>query len=152
MCLSTIHIYIILKLWGGRGTGKTCLSTIHIYIILKLLMISCWIPSAWVPYIFTSFSNCMPCSSFNRAAWVPYIFTSFSNSKTCSRQIGHSLSTIHIYIILKRLNLTITLFMGLSTIHIYIILKPQIQKWNAFIRIKSTVLKFFSIFHICLHL
>ena len=35
---------------------------------------------AWVPYIFTSFSNSVVLITFNVYAWVPYIFTSFSNS------------------------------------------------------------------------
>ena len=79
----------------------------------------------WVPYIFTSFSNyAWPCNRVP-SVWVPYIFTSFSNnrlflwdpgefeyhtflhhSQTRSKHERNAggLSTIHFYIILKRLS------------------------------------------------
>ena len=37
--LSTIHFYIILKLWTCRQANRVSLSTIHFYIILKLVVV-----------------------------------------------------------------------------------------------------------------
>ena len=37
---------------------------------------------AWVPYVFTSFSNGFSTAKVRFIAWVPYVFTSFSN-KSC---------------------------------------------------------------------
>ena len=121
--LSTIHFYIILKRETVNMHRASCLSTIHFYIILKRSGIIAVVDFVWVPYIFTSFSNCWrrdgkchevwvpyiftsfsnnnPVRINEAFVWVPYIFTSFSNSKTMWVGCLNSLSTIHFYIILK---------------------------------------------------
>ena len=52
-------------------------------------------------------------------------FTSFSNRTIAWPGISARLSTIHIYIILKRTEQSTSDFVRLSTIHIYIILKQK---------------------------
>ena len=58
LCLNTIHIYIILKPPHDSAPLLSCLNTIHIYIILKLSFQYHRLKCVWIPYIFTSFSNC----------------------------------------------------------------------------------------------
>ena len=99
--LSTIHFYIILKQTAAVNGIYIGLSTIHFYIILKQAFETKNVISAWVPYIFTSFSNTQHLIYISSLAWVPYIFTSFSNHLLFTKHFPGSLSTIHFYIILK---------------------------------------------------
>ena len=101
---------------------------------------------AWVPYIFTSFSNRNPHSSF--CLWLEYHTFLHHSQTNRSRQwniyrleyhtfLHHSqtgfwnekchicLSTIHFYIILKHPAFNLYKQFSLSTIHFYIILKPS---------------------------
>ena len=55
------------------------LSTIRFYIILKPTSLMSGSATAWVPYVFTSFSNRGSKAIWRTKAWVPYVFTSFSN-------------------------------------------------------------------------
>ena len=97
-----------------RYQDDQCLSTIHFYIILKHIVCIVY------------YQHCLSTIHF-------YIILKLS---PCSPLKPQSLSTIHFYIILKRKEYMRENGYRLSTIHFYIILKPQIQKWNAIIRIK----------------
>ena len=78
-CLSTIHLYIILKLCSVNQFIKFCLSTIHLYIILK----QCYSISV----------------SFSSLSTIHLYIILKPNNRWYVWEC--SLSTIHLYIILK---------------------------------------------------
>ena len=140
------HTYLHHSQTYAKNTPERLgLSTILIYIILKRLGRQKTLLPAWVPYLFTSFSNIILLWCREEEAWVPYLFTSFSNKSMPQNKGRLCLSTILIYIILKRCCYAVLIASlleyhtylhhsqtfeatkeqrnGLSTILIYIILK-----------------------------
>ena len=78
-CLNTIRFYIILKPRLRTLPSEVRLNTIRFYIILKPTGALLILAIVWIPYVFTSFSNCVNHSGSTPVVWIPYVFTSFSN-------------------------------------------------------------------------
>ena len=121
--LSTIHFYIILKLFFFRHLITSRLSTIHFYIILKPVMHPATaVCSLSTIHFYIILKRRCVCIVHERLF---EYHTFLHHSQTGFGKVNSSagLSTIHFYIILKPIVKATEGLRCLSTIHFYIILK-----------------------------
>ena len=114
--------HLNISIFPVKSTGNSLVSTITPFAIpCKTINSKQY---AWVPYVFTSFSNNQKIAWHRSGAWVPYIYI-ILKLMLYEQNIKISLSTIHFYIILKLIGQIAHFSFRLSSIHFYIILKPS---------------------------